>query len=73
MEEIYKALIYLKDYCYSHKCDINCCFYIPMGGCEFRQNKMPRFWKSNDTIIKGMHAQELQPVVEKESDDSENV
>ena len=37
-------------------------------------NKMPRTWKSNDTIIKGMHAQELQPVVEKkESDENVNV
>ena len=70
MLEITFAFLPLEnDYCFSHKCNIDCVFYLLNGGCEFRQGKMPRSWKSNDTIIKGMHAQELQPVVEKKESD----
>ena len=74
MQKLFQAYLTIKDYCFIHKCNIDCVFYLLNGGCEFRMNKMPRTWKSNDTIIKGMHAQELQPVVEKkESDENVNV
>lgn len=72
MQKLFQAYITMKDYCFSNKCNTDCVFFILGGACELRQGKMPKFWKSNDTIIKGMHAQELQPVVEKkESDDLE--
>lgn len=72
MQRLFQAYIEIKDYCFTHKCNIDCVFFIRGGSCEFRQGKMPRSWNSNDTIIKGMHAQELQPVVEqKESDELE--
>ena len=69
MQRLFQAYVGLKDYCFTHECNVDCAFFILGGACEFRQGKMPRFWNSNDTIIKGMHAQELQPVVEKKESD----
>lgn len=74
MQKLFQAFVAIKDYCFSHKCNVDCVFFLLGGGCQLVQNKMPRAWGSNDTIIKGMHAQELQPVVEKkESDENVNV
>ena len=69
MQKLFQALVTIEDYCFSHKCNIDCVFYILNGGCQLVQNKKPRTWRSNDTIIKGMHAQELQPIVEKKESD----
>ena len=74
MQKLFQAFVTIKDYCFSHKCNVDCVFFLLGGGCQLVQNKMPRAWGSNNTIIKGMHAQELQPVVEKkESDENVNV
>jgi hypothetical protein len=69
MQKLFQAFVTIKDYCFSHKCNVDCVFFLLGGGCQLVQNKMPRAWGSNDTIIKGMHAQELQPVVEKKESD----
>lgn len=69
MQKLFQAFVAIKDYCFSHKCNVDCVFFLLGGGCQLVQNKMPRAWGSNDTIIKGMHAQELQPVVEKKESD----
>ena len=69
MQKLFQAFVTIKDYCFSHKCNVDCVFFLLGGGCQLVQNKIPRAWGSNDTIIKGMHAQELQPVVEKKESD----
>ena len=69
MQKLFQAFVTIKDYCFSHKCNVDCVFFLLGGGCQLVQNKMPRAWGSNDTIIKGMHAQELQRVVEKKESD----
>ena len=65
MQKLFQAFVTIKDYCFSNKCNIDCVFYILNGGCQLVQNKKPRTWGNNNTIIKGVPAQELQPVVEK--------
>lgn len=64
MEELFKAYLTIKDYCFSHKCDINCSFYCLGGGCELCQNKKPRFWKDGSTLLKGATIQTLHQVKE---------
>ena len=74
MQRLFQSYVTLKDYCFSQKCNVDCAFFILGGSCRLVQGKKPRYWDSNDTIIKGMHAQELQPIIEnKESDENVNV
>ncbi len=69
MQDIFKSIIYLADYCTQHSCSPGYCDLF-VKGCVLQQ-KIPRFWHCPDTIKLGMHALDLQPV--KESDPIEIV
>lgn len=64
MQEIFKSLIYLADYCAQHNCAPGQCDLFARG-CVLQQ-KIPRFWHCPDTVKQGMHALDLQPVKESE-------
>ena len=54
MDDIFKAILHLKDYCYSREQCYGCIFFIPQKGvCELSYKK-PCYWSCNDTIIKGL-------------------
>ncbi len=54
MDEIFKAILHLKDYCYSRDQCYGCDFFNQQKGvCELSYKK-PRYWSCSDTIIKGL-------------------
>lgn len=56
MDEIFKAIIYLKDFCHSYDNCLQCPIFIPEKGiCQFSYKK-PRYWSYDDTILRGLSA-----------------